>query len=95
MRNELVKPNTFEKLYRKKCKKSPKFIVQKVDNAIRELADSPQPELLGEPKKGPLGGTYAYELGRKNRILYKVDRTTPQVQVILLKVCSHADAYGK
>lgn len=83
---------TFVKLYKKKLKKSPDFVIAKIKTALYELKNSSDPKLLGEMKQGGLHGFRAIELGNKNRLLYSVNQNG---EVSLLKVCSHDQVYGK
>lgn len=94
MKNKLVYTTTFKHLYKKKLK-APKFVIDKVDNAIRELSEIDRPDSVGIYKKGNLEGTWAYELGNSNRILYTINDLNGTKEIILLKVCSHKDVYGK
>ena len=87
--------STFKKLYKRKVKKSPDFIVNKVKEALRQLKENPIPESLGNLKKGELRGIRAIELGNKNRLSYEVIRNDGQVIVNLHKVCTHDQVYGK
>ena len=75
-------------------KKSPKIIIERIDKAIIELKNSEAPESLGDLKNGALKGFRAYEVGRKNRILYTVERKEGNVEIIFWKVCNHTQAYG-
>lgn len=81
-------------MYKKKLKKSPGYITERVKAALKELSENPRPETLGPLKKGELRYFRSYELGRSHRLIYKVNKDSEPVEVILLKVCSHKDAYG-
>lgn len=95
MKNKLTFTTTFKRLYKKKSK-AQGFIIDKVNNAIKELSETDRPDKLGVYKKGKLEGTLAYELGSSNRILYQIRAGQEGTrEVILLKVCSHKDVYGK
>lgn len=82
-------------MYKRKHKKAPEFVIDKVDAAIKLLSEHSQPENLGDLKHGWLNGIRAYELGRKNRLLYEINRDSDQIEIILHKVCSHEETYGK
>lgn len=94
MKNKLVYTTTFKHLYKKKLK-APKFITDKVNDAIRELSETDRPDSVGIYKKGNLKGVWAYELGNSNRLLYTINNSHGAKEVVLLKVCSHKDVYGK
>lgn len=94
--NQIVHTSAFEKLYKKKMKRQPDFIIQEVDDAIEALRTSERPESLGPKKKGILGGTRAFELSHNaNRILYSVSREGEVCTVVLHKVCNHKEVYGR
>jgi|GEM_PF-3562716 hypothetical protein len=76
-------------------KKAPTELIGKIENAILTLRENPIPESLGTAKKGPLVGLFAYELDRENRLLYGVRRTGNECTVLLLRVCSQKEVYGK
>jgi len=80
----LLETDTFKKLYKSK----PAEIQRKVDNALRLLADSENPLLLGKKKK-PLG-FWAYELTSKERLAYHMVGEV----IVLDKVCNHKVVYG-
>lgn len=94
MKNKLIYTTTFKHLYKKKSK-APKFIIDKVNDAIRELSETNRPDNVGICKKGNLKGILAYELGNSNRLLYTINNLNGTKEVVLLKVCSHKDVYGK
>jgi Txe/YoeB family toxin of Txe-Axe toxin-antitoxin module len=85
--------NTFKTLYKKKQKKSPRHLVERIDEAILELRKSENPERLGGFKQGRLDGLIGYDLNASNRILYMVDRREEGAVVTLLRVCTHKQAY--
>jgi len=67
-------------------------MVDRVDEAIRIILSSQRPERLGTQKRGGLKAYFAYELGRKCRILYR-----PQYDqgiIDFFRVCSHKEVYG-
>lgn len=47
-------------------------IQRRVDQALRELAESEDPRLLGVRKIGKWKGVLTYEIGRRYRIFYSV-----------------------
>lgn len=93
--NDVIATNTFSRLLKRKSRKAPKELLKKIDDALLSLRKHPAPESLGIPKKGPLAGLLAYELDRENRILYDVVRIGEKRTVLLLRVCSHKEVYGK
>jgi addiction module RelE/StbE family toxin len=80
---------TFEKQYSKLSSE----LSQRVQSAINELESSDDPMKLGEPKQGSLKNCFAYDIGRKYRIIYNVCKI--EIVVLLLKVGKHKDVYGK
>ena len=80
----LRKTDTFKRLYRSK----PVEIQRKVDEALRLLAESENPLLLGKKKK-PFGFR-AYELTSKERLAYHMEDGV----IVLDKVCDHKLVYG-
>jgi hypothetical protein len=93
--NRVCRTETFDKLYKKKSKKAPSYVIRKVDLAILNLTMSKWPERLGRPKHGPLAGLLGYEVDDSNRILYEVDRYEEGVLITLHRVCSHKQVYGQ
>ena len=78
----------FRKGYRKKSKS----LQARADDAIRALLSTVNPEFLGKSKETPFKGCFAYELDRRNRILYMVNRHDKTID--FLRTCSHKEAYG-
>ena len=64
---------------------------QDVDEAVREIATSVNPAILGRYK--PSMRVFAYEIGRKYRVIYSIQYRDEIVD--LLRVCDHKSAYGK
>ncbi|MCL2317648.1 MAG: hypothetical protein FWC44_01130 [Methanomassiliicoccaceae archaeon] len=95
MTNDVVITSEFEKLYKKKREKSPKYIADRVDRGLIELRNSEEPERLGMQKKGKLSDYYAYNLSRGHRILYQVERNTEGITIYLHRVCDHKNVYQK
>lgn len=92
--NDIIATNTFKKLLKRKSRKAPKPLLDKIDDALLSLRKHPAPEFLGDPKKGPLAGLLGYKLDRENRILYDVTRSGEKCTIRLLRVCSHKEVYG-
>ena len=59
---------------------------RKVDEVLRALINAANPELLGRPKNVPFRGCFAYELGSKHRVLYRVNRVEKKID--FLRTCS-------
>ena len=93
--NEIVFTNHFRNLYRRKSKKEPLSLMERIDRALLELQSSDEPERLGEKKKGKLYRYYAYNVSGRHRILYTVERLDSVVIVGLHRVCDHKQAYDK
>lgn len=62
---------------------------ERVTKALRELASSDSPRILGVRKRGPLAELYAYEIGQKVRILYAVTEKS----ILLVRVGTHDSVY--
>ena len=82
------KSNRFEHSYNQLSDE----LANKADEAIITLLSSPRPERLGIPKSGSRKGYFAWELGRKCRILYYP--VYEQNVVEFFKLCSHDEVYG-
>jgi addiction module toxin, RelE/StbE family len=93
--NEVEYTPHFCKLYRKKCQKEPEYIIKKMDDGLTALMHSPEPERLGEAKKGKLMGYYSYDINKRHRILYTVHRLNDSTLVTLHRVCDHKQSYDK
>lgn len=93
--NYVVATSQFKRLYKRKLRKAPMELLNKINDALLSLRNHPAPESLGGLKRGPLAGLFAYELDRENRILYSVNRTRERSTVCLLRVCSHKEVYGR
>jgi mRNA-degrading endonuclease RelE of RelBE toxin-antitoxin system len=65
---------------------------ERVSKALEKLEKSDNPRDLGEFKKGPWRGYYAYELGLQCRILY--DTLAQERKIRLHRVCTHKEVYG-
>ncbi len=66
-------------------------IQQLADKAISNITSSQNPSDLGVYKSNI--GAFAYELGRKYRIIYSVTHMEKTVE--LLRICDHKSVYGK
>jgi len=64
----------------------------KVDDIIEILEKSEDPRKLGVFKQGRLRGVYAYELGKKYRLLYNPRFNDMTIE--LIRVGDHKDVYG-
>ena len=62
-----------------------------VDISVENLLGSDNPTLLGRYKQGM--GVFAYDLGRKYRIIYRVNWNRGEIE--FLRVCDHKSVYGK
>jgi mRNA-degrading endonuclease RelE of RelBE toxin-antitoxin system len=93
--NEIVYTNHFKNLYKRKSRKEPVSLMERIDRALLELQSSYEPERLGEKKKGKLSRYYAYSLGGRHRILYTVERFDDAVIVGLHRICDHKQVYDK
>lgn len=67
-------------------------MAKRVQEAIRIILSSPNPERLGVPKKKKWKSYFAWELGRSCRILYKPNYNERIIEFI--RVCSHKEVYG-
>jgi mRNA-degrading endonuclease RelE of RelBE toxin-antitoxin system len=76
---QIVKKTQFNRQYNNIGKTRQKL----TDQAILNLANSENPAELGVFK--PHLGTFAYELGRGDRLIYDIDY--PTKTIILLRVC--------
>jgi mRNA-degrading endonuclease RelE of RelBE toxin-antitoxin system len=83
--SEIVATNTFKRGYKSL---SAEF-KQRVDDAIKLMAATEDPRILGLRKKGQLANLFAYEIGQHIRILFSVEGE----RVILHRVGSHAEVY--
>lgn len=83
----IVLTPTFKRGYKRKDERMKGRVLE----AIRVLSSSEAPTRFGVPKHGQLKGTFAYELGSSNRILYAVNQRTREV--LFLRTCSHAEVY--
>jgi len=92
---DIVIPDSFTSLCEKKKKKSDKYIIDKLKNAIVEISSSENPESLGEKKKGDLKEYYAYKLTREHRVLYTVERKKSSLTIIFERVCDHKSVYNR
>ncbi len=63
----------------------------RVSAAIDVLTASVDPTVLGKYKNH--AGAFAYEIGRSDRPLYRLDR--PRNEIVLLRVCDHKSVYGR
>ena len=81
--------STFDTGYASKDKKNQR----RVDNALRTLGSSKQPQRLGDLKDTPDGHILVYEIGRKYRLSYRVEYVSRTIQ--LIRVCDHKTVYGK
>jgi hypothetical protein len=99
MSNKIAPAPGFKRGYRRKRLKSPRWLVDKVDEWVIKLRDAPRPEDLGETKgmvvvyAGRSFRAYGVELTDKDRLLFGVDRATDPPTVILDRVCDHKKAY--
>jgi hypothetical protein len=87
--NRVVTCPTFDKRYNHKVRKSPEYLVKRVDSAILELRQSNKPEELGRRKKGTFQEAFGYNLPEGSRLLYTVSRSQGLIVVVLLRVCAH------
>jgi len=69
--------------------------MKKVDECLKNLISSSEPERLGKAKRGSLRGYYAYRINKQHRILYTVQRDDETVLVTLHRVCDHKQVYDK
>ncbi len=63
------------------------------DISVDSLPGSDDPALLGRYKQGMGGGVFAYDLGRKYRIICRVNWNREEIE--FLRVCDHKSVYGK
>lgn len=63
----------------------------RVSKAIDVLTASADPAILGKYKKH--AAAFAYEIGRSDRLLYRLDRS--RNEIVLLRVCDHKSVYGR
>lgn len=80
---------TFERGYRSKDKVNR----QRVDQVLEELVKGQDPETLGIAKNTPDGRVIVYEIGRKYRLSYRVNRAFHEID--LIRVCDHKAVYGR
>ena len=83
----IVLTPTFKKGYKKKDERMKGRVLE----AIHVLSSSDDPRRFGVPKHGQLKGTFAYELGSSNRILFAVNPRNREI--LFLRTCSHAEVY--
>lgn len=95
MVNEILWTPNFKRLYKTKETKVTKKMMERVDKAILDLRNSDEPERLGKKKKGRISSYFSYELGKRHRILYKVERSGEAVSVSLHRICDHKQVYDK
>ena len=79
--------------FRKQYARLDPILRKRVEEAIKQLMESEDPERLGEYKRGRFLGCYAYDIGRRYRILYLVERETNTIW--LLRVGTHKQVYEK
>jgi hypothetical protein len=99
MVNKIAPAPGFSRGYRRKRRKSPRWLVDKVEEWIVRLRNAERPEDLGDVKNLTVvfGGrrfrAYGVALSDKDRLLYGVDRATNPPTVILDRVCDHKKVY--
>lgn len=64
-----------------------------VDDALKMLSTSKQPQRLGDIKNTPDGRVLVYEIGDKYRLSYRIEYVSRIIQ--LIRVCDHKAVYGK
>lgn len=62
-----------------------------IDESVSQLLGADNPSLLGKYKQSMK--VFAYEIGRKYRIIYSVNWDDGVVE--FLRVCDHKSVYGK
>ena len=92
--NTIRLTSEFEKLYKRKLKQSPHYLIENIDARISELAKVEDPKAIGEKKNGQLNNMYAIRLNRDSRILYIVRTEKQEIIVELVRVCNHKQVYG-
>jgi Txe/YoeB family toxin of Txe-Axe toxin-antitoxin module len=96
MINNIVPTKKFAKLLKKKEKEgSLRYLVEKIEDTIDLLKVSSNPAAIGESKEGEFKGTFSICLNDWSRILYTVNKTGENFEIILLRVCDHKQVYGK
>lgn len=73
--------------------KHQRFMVPEIEEAMRQLETSDNPESLGRKKKGDLADVYGYDLSHSSRLIYRVVRDVQPIKIVLLRVCSHKQSY--
>ncbi len=91
----------FKRGFKRKRKKSPRWLVERVERYVTELRHSDRPEEVGNAKnqlvvyEGRSFRAFAIELTGSDRLIFGVDRSRETPVVILDRVCNHKAAYGK
>jgi hypothetical protein len=99
--NEIASAPGFLRGYAKKRRRSPAWLVEKIENWIVRLRGSDRPEDLGGVKRqtvvfrGQTYRAYAVDLTDSDRLVFGVDRDRTPAVVILDRVCNHKAAYGR
>lgn len=65
----------------------------KYKTALSEMIHSPNPQTLGDRKRGHLRHLYAYRLTRSYRLLYSIDYA--KNTIVLVDLDDHKNLYGK
>ena len=65
----------------------------RVNEAIQHLAKLENPADVGVPRRGRFKGYLAYEIGRSNRLIYRINNH--QKTILLVVVGDHKSVYGR
>ena len=63
----------------------------RVDLAMKDLAESDDPAVMGRYKKSTRA--FAYEIGQSDRMIYRIERD--HHRIVLTRVCDHKSVCGK
>ncbi|MFQ6075031.1 MAG: type II toxin-antitoxin system RelE/ParE family toxin [Candidatus Bathyarchaeia archaeon] len=77
--------------FKRRYKNKSSSLQIKVDEAIRLLTESEDPNSLGRPKRGKYKDCYGYDLTDEYRIIFRTDETKHELH--LLRVCTHRQVY--
>ncbi len=77
----------FDNRFKREYKKLDKSLQKKVNDVIKDLADSRDPRQLGLHKTARYNCIHAYEIGRRYRILYDIDNNN--LTITFLSVGTH------
>jgi addiction module RelE/StbE family toxin len=74
----IIATPTFKRNY----KKIDREVQRRIETAIKDLAESPDPRKAGHGLHGLWAGLHSLEVGRRYRLIYKVDFEKHTIQLI-------------